>query len=178
MNQVKRQPLAAPLVLLLLGLLAGGVHTASSFGISILLAMAAFTLLSLILKCDHAFHPGLFGTLILSFLIVPPLAAAWSLSAVGAVGIYVAIVAVSVRLRRSSGWEGWNPPRGRNIGFSIAIGLVGSAAVMGWVWLDKPDLSEQAASIPEASLPVLVLLGLAFARSILSRRKPSSAAFS
>ncbi len=151
------------MVFLLLGLYTAGVHVAPSFGISMILAMTAMTMLSLLLGHAQAFHVGLLGTMNLACILVPPLAAAWPLSAVAAVGVYVAVVLALPRLRQSSGWRGWNPPRKLNLALTGIVGLVGFAIIMGWVWLLRPDLSDQVATIPQASLATLILLGLAFA---------------
>jgi membrane protease YdiL (CAAX protease family) len=160
---LSREFLPAFPVLLSVALYASGVHVPSRPGIMVLLAMAAVTILSLFFRQDHAFHAGLLGTMILACILLPSLADAWPLSGAVAVGIYVAIVSSSRRFRQSSGWEGWNPPRGKDLVLSVVTGFVVFAVIMAWVWLVQPDLSEQAATVPHASPGGLVLLGLAFA---------------
>ena len=128
-----------------------------------MLAMAVMAVLSLFLQNAPAFHIGFLGTMNLACILVPPLASAWPLSAVGAVGIYVAIVWASPWLRQSSGWSGWNPPRGLNLTLTGIVGLLGFALIMAWVWLFRPDLSDQVATVPQASPFALILFGLAFA---------------
>jgi membrane protease YdiL (CAAX protease family) len=150
-------------VLLLLGLYTAAIHTPSALGIPLLLTMAAVTLIAPLLGSVPGFHVGLMGTMNLACILVPPLAAAWPLSGAVAVGIYVGIVSSARRLRRSAGWEGWNPPRGSNLVWTGVVGLVGCFLIMGWVWVARPDLSGQMASIPQASLFALVLSGLLFA---------------
>ena len=151
------------MVLLILGLYTASVHVSSSLGIPMILAMAAMTMLSLFLKHIQAFHLGLLGTMNLACIFVPPLAAAWPLSAVGAVGIYIAVVSASPWLRQSSGWRGWNPPRRLNLALTGIVGLLGFAVIMGWVWLFRPDLSDQVATVPQTSPVPLILSVLAFA---------------
>lgn len=151
------------MVLLLLGLYTAGVHTSSSLGIPMILAMAVMTMLSLFLRYVQAFHVGLLGTMNLACIVVPPLAEVWPLSAVGAVGVYIAVVLASPWLRQSSGWRGWNPPRRWNLALTGIVGLLGFAVIMVWVWLVRPDLSDQVATVPQASLVTLILSGLAFA---------------
>ncbi len=161
--RLSRNPLPSLLVILLLGLMTTAVLAPSALGTPMLLASAAVTLVCLFLRCVQAVHVGFLGTLNLACIIVPALAAARPLSAVVAVGIYIAVVSASPWLRRSAGWEGWNPPRGLNLVLSAAVGLLGFSVIMGWVWLLRPDLSGQAATVPQTSLAVLVLFGLAFA---------------
>ncbi len=153
----------ALLVLLLLGLYTAGVYAPSAFGTPILLTMATITVTGLVLSYFQVSHVGLIGTMYLACILVPPLAAAWPLSAVVAFGIYAAVVSSSRRLRQSAGWEGWNPPQGSNLVWTGVVGLLGFALTMGWVWLIRPDLSAQVATVPQASPFALVLLGLAFA---------------
>lgn len=151
------------MVFLLLGLYTASIRVSSSLGISMMLVMAVMMVLSLFLRFAPAFHVGLLGTMNVACIIVPPLAEAWPLSAVFAVGVYVAVVLASPRLRKSSGWKGWNPPRRWNLALTAIVGLLGFAVIMGWVWLVRPDLSEQVATVPQASLMNLILFGLAFA---------------
>lgn len=158
----RRSP-AALMIFLLLGLYVASVHVAPSLGISMMLAMAVLAVLSLFLRNAPAFHVGLLGTMNLACILVPPLASAWPLSAVFAVGAYVVIVSVSPWLRRSSGWKGWNPPRGSGLALSGILGLLSFALIMVWVWLVRPDLSAQAATVPQASPFALILFGLVFA---------------
>lgn len=158
-----REFLPAFPVLLIVALYAAGVHFPSRPGITALLAIAALTILSFFLRKDHAFHAGLLGTMILACILLPPLAGEWPFSGAVAVGIYVAIVSSSRRFRQSSGWEGWNPPRGKDLLLSVVTGLVGFAVVVAWIWLVRPDLSEKAATVPQASPGRLFLLVLAFA---------------
>jgi len=161
------------MVLLILGLYTASVHVSSSLGIPMILAMAAMTMLSLFLKHIQAFHLGLLGTMNLACIFVPPLAAAWPLSAVGAVGIYIAVVSASPWLRQSSGWRGWNPPRRLNLALTGIVGLLGFAVIMGWVWLVRPDLSDQVATVPQTSPVPLILSVLAFA--VLNLGSPQTA---
>jgi membrane protease YdiL (CAAX protease family) len=162
-NFLSRKSLAAFPVLLIVTLYAAAVHIPSRSGTTILLAMVVLTILSFFLKHDMAFHAGLLGTMTLACILLTPLADAWPLSGAMALGIYVTIVSFSRRLRQSAGWEGWNPPRGKNLVISASTGFAGFTLIMVWVWLVRPDLSEQAATVPKASPGGLVLLGLAFA---------------
>jgi membrane protease YdiL (CAAX protease family) len=150
-----------PLVLLLLGLYLFGIHSPAN-GIPILIAVAAVTILSLLLKELQAFHVGLLGGLMLACIFISPFAAAWPLSAVGAVGVYAGIVMMSPRFRQSAGWVRGGSLRRANLILTGLTGFIGFGLVMGWVGLVRPDLSGQAASVPEASVLVLILLGLAF----------------
>lgn len=151
------------MVFLLLGLYVGSVHVAPALGISMMLAMAVMAVLSLFLRNAPAFHVGLLGTMNLACILVPPLASAWPLSAVFAVGVYIVIVSVSPWLRQSSGWRGWNPPRGWDLALTGTVGLLGFGVIMAWVWLVRPDLSVQVATVPQTSPIGLILFGLAFA---------------
>ena len=150
-------------VLFLLGLYTAAIHAPSSWGIPMLLTMSAITLICPLVGSLHGFHVGLIGTMNLACILVQPVAAAWPLSGVVAVGIYIGIVSSARRLRQSAGWEGWNPPHGSNIVWTGIVGIVGFLLLMGWVRVAQPDMSGQLASIPQASLLALVLSGLVFA---------------
>jgi membrane protease YdiL (CAAX protease family) len=161
-SALKRSVPALP-VLILLGLYTAAIHAPTSLSISMILTMSAITLICPFLGSLHGFHVGLIGTMNLACILVPPLAAAWPLSAVIGVGIYIGIVSSVPRLRQSAGWEGWNPPRGSNLVWTGVVGIVGFSLIMGWVWVIRPDLSGQVASIPQASPFALALFGLVFA---------------
>lgn len=151
------------MLILLLVIYTASISIAPSLGIPMILVLAALTVLALLLRSAPVFHAGFLGTMNLACILVAPLAAEWPLSAVIAVGIYMAVVSVSPWLRQSSGWRGWNLPRRWNLALTAIVGLLGFAVVMGWVWLLRPDLSGQVAAVPRASPVALVLFSLVFA---------------
>jgi len=161
-SAVKRSVPVLP-VLALLGLYGAAIHAPPSWGTSTLLTMSAVTLTCPFLGSVHGFHVGLIGTMHLACIIVPPLAAVWPLSGVVAVGVYIGIVSSWRRLSQSSGWEGWKPPRGSDLVWTGIVGLVGFSLIVGWVWVVRPGLSGQVASIPQASPIALVFAALVFA---------------
>jgi membrane protease YdiL (CAAX protease family) len=127
----------------------------------LLVAIVLLTATAVLLRQAPAIHSGLLGLLII-IVFATPLSAAWPLSGLFAIGVYAAVVRRTKLLRTSSGWVRKGRPTRTDLLLSVVLGLLTFVAVMAWVWLVKPDLSGQAAGIPDA-LWFMVVTGVVFA---------------
>lgn len=128
----------------------------------LLTAFALLTATAVGLRQAPAIHSGLLGLLVV-IVFTTPVKIAWPLSGLLAVGVYAAVVRRTTALRTSSGWARKGRPTRIDLVLSVILGVLTFLGVMVWVRLDRPDLSDQVAAVPDASLWILVLIGVLFA---------------
>ncbi|MFH1468206.1 MAG: CPBP family intramembrane glutamic endopeptidase [Pseudomonadota bacterium] len=109
---------------------------------------------------------SLFGTvvaLLLGLLAVPGLFATWPLPLLLALGAGALAARFVPALRPAlTSWRRGRPTR-RDVAPALAFLALPAVALVGWYALAHPDLTDIAARVPPWPLPLLVLVGLAFA---------------
>ena len=86
----------------------------------------------------------------------------WPLSFVAPLGLYLALYAAAPRLRAAAGWLQAGRFTAATVAWMLPTILATSGALVGWVFLFRPDLGDLARMVPAGGLPALLATGVLF----------------
>ena len=113
------------------------------------------------MKSLQAIHAVLLCMLFALPLLIPALRP-WPLYQLAPLTVYAVIVAVVPPLRRGVGWLRVGRLDGVVLGWTAAVIVVSSAALVLWFLLARPDVGDLVAMIPHVGGAELVLIGAGF----------------
>ena len=104
------------------------------------------------------FIRGLFWPLFSAGLLFLP----WPWASIAPIVVYLAVILPWKKARKELAWLRFGKMDKTVVLWMIPVILVSSAALILWLFLCKPDLSDLKAMVPITSVPLLVLAGLVF----------------
>ena len=110
-----------------------------------------------------AFPVSFILSLTLAAFLIPGKFFPWPVPVLAAIGVYVAMAFILPWMRRSLGWIRLGRLGRRELLLIGGFSLLASSALVLWVTLVHPDLSDLVAQLPLWPPILLVLLGIAFA---------------
>jgi membrane protease YdiL (CAAX protease family) len=133
----------------------GGVYLAGV--LSLILIAAAIT------GCHAAVHLSLLGVLIITFAQAGSFFTLWPFHLLAPLLIYAAVVRILPVLRHSTHWMKTGTIDPMIVRLIVAVSLISSIALVGWVTWSNVDMGPYLESMPQLPLWCYPLAGLGFA---------------
>lgn len=124
----------------------------------ILVGAQCVTVVYLFKSDFHAFVPSLFWPLFLASLLALP----WPLAFFLPIAAYLVILSASERFRGETGCLRLGKINGTALYCMVPTIVLSSAALVLWVYLLRPDLTDLTAMVPAGSTAQLAFVGLLF----------------
>ncbi len=124
-----------------------------------ILAGVQIIILIYFFKSDFSsFLQSMFWPLFLISLLLLP----WPASFIIPIAVYLSVIYLSDKTKKETSWLKFGTVKKTTIYLMIPTILVSSAALILWVFLLKPDLTDLKKMVPANSIPVIVIVGLLF----------------